>query len=278
MSQTETFLLFVLGFSLALFLALLFGRSLWALMGSWSNWRESNNAPAAMQALEAERDRLKAEKAMMAQKLEVTVGDVKMRMAEQTAEVSRNRNRMLGLEQTIVDRDSSIAKLEHKVATMEAEGRALQQQIENNVKVIDSALQKAKLRDEEHSKVLAVLKETQLSVLQRDDMIKNMQNVINAQHQKFLQLMPSSEPGETVLPAPVVTLPIADHATNLVANNNTVNPLESLQFEPVSVNRTTEVVRAARNLLAQATEVDNSMSNVLTLAERVRKVKFGSKS
>ena len=88
-------MLIALGVFATLFLVLLFGRGLWALLGRWSGWKDARKVPSTIRNLQAERDGLKAEKAMMASKLDSTLADMKLRLAEQMAEVSRNRNRLL---------------------------------------------------------------------------------------------------------------------------------------------------------------------------------------
>jgi hypothetical protein len=279
MSTTETFLVFVLGMAVAMLVFLLFGRTLWSLMGSWTSWREAAQAPMAMQTVQAERDRLKAERAMMAQKLEVTVADVKMRMAEQTAELSRNRNRMLGLEQTIAERDTSITQLENQIAVMEGDIRQLQMQIEGNISSLNTASLKSAERESEYASLQNILKDTQVAVLQRDDMIRNLQDVVNAQHDKITMLTRVEQGDAFVanhMPAAPVPPPIVQLGEMPPAPLSTPFPMPVVQ--PLPANNTSDVVRAARGLLAQSTEVDNSASNVLTLAERVRKVKFGSKA
>jgi hypothetical protein len=278
MSTTEALLVFVLGMAVALLVVLLFGRTLWSLMGSWSNWRNTANAPMAMQTVQAERDRLKAERAMMAQKLEATVGDVKMRMAEQSAELSRNRNRMLGLEQTITERDNTITLLENQIAVMEGDVRNLQMQISDHVQSIQSASLKSSERETEYAGLQNILKDTQVAVLQRDDMIRNLQNVVNSQHDN-IALLKQAEPREAVHATTPAPPPIVQIGEMPEPPANLSIPLPPLpDIKPLPNNNTSDVVRAARGLLAQSTEVDNSASNVLTLAERVRKVKFGSKA
>jgi hypothetical protein len=165
MSQTETLLLFVLGFCVALFVVLLFGRGTWALIGSWSGWREARKVPTAIRELQAERDSLKAEKAMMAQKLEATLNDMKMRMAEQMAEVSRNRNRLLDMGQTLKEREATIGHVQSQSEDKTSQVSSLQIQIEDNVKAINLAYAKMAQREEEHGKMQNVLKEAQATLM-----------------------------------------------------------------------------------------------------------------
>jgi chromosome segregation ATPase len=106
--------------------ALFLGRLAWQIALRLGARRMQRQVPTTVAELQAERDRLRAEYAMMARKLELRLDDVKMRMAEQLAEVSRNRNRIETLmaevkkrEETIAERDSEIASLNNRIATLE---------------------------------------------------------------------------------------------------------------------------------------------------------------
>jgi septal ring factor EnvC (AmiA/AmiB activator) len=126
MSQTETIMLFVLGFAFAGLVALFLGRLAWQIALRLGARRMQRQVPTTVAELQAERDRLRAEYAMMSRKLELRLDDVKMRMAEQLAEVSRNRNRIETLmaevkkrEETIAERDGEISGLNNKIAALE---------------------------------------------------------------------------------------------------------------------------------------------------------------
>jgi chromosome segregation ATPase len=76
--------------------------------------------------LQTERDSMRAENAMMARKLEVRMGEMKAKLAEQAAEVSRHRNRLEIMAADLGQRDKAdgglrteITRLEEQVATYE---------------------------------------------------------------------------------------------------------------------------------------------------------------
>ena len=128
MSQTETLLLVVLGFSLAALIFLFVGRFLWSLALRLGSRRMQRQVPSTVAELHGERDRLRAEYAKISQKLGSRLDGVKMQMAEQMAEVTRNRNRVDSLvmdinarDQTIAARDQTIVELRDLIATLEAE-------------------------------------------------------------------------------------------------------------------------------------------------------------
>jgi hypothetical protein len=271
MSQTETLLLFVLGFCVALFVVLLFGRGTWALIGSWSGWRESRKVPAAIRELQAERDSLKAEKAMMAQKLEATLNDMKMRMAEQMAEVSRNRNRLLDMGQTLKEREATIGHVQSQSEDKKSQVSSLQTQIEDNVKAINLAYAKMAQREEEHAKMQNVLKEAQATLMLRDEKIRNLIDETKALRE--LVTGRANDLGERPSLAPVlVSASMGNSFEQRFANSNNGNPLvDEPDIEANTLNG---------DYFDNSTEtesVDRGVSNVLSLAERVRGLQSGMK-
>jgi hypothetical protein len=263
MSQTETLLLFVLGFCVALFVVLLLGRGVWSVVGNWNSWREQRRQPAAVRELQAERDSLKAEKAIMAQKLEASLNDMKMRMAEQMAEVSRSRNRLLDMGTTLKERENTIS---HQAALAEernAKVAALEIQIEENVKAINLAYAKMAQREDEHGKMQGVLKDAQSTLLMRDEKIRNL-----ADETRALRDI-------ATLSAPTV------HRTEFLAPYlaSTADPKPATNGNPFADDNTFAPAPAEKPLTeAESDErVDRSVSNVLSLAERVRGLQTGMK-
>jgi len=135
MSQTETLLLVVLGFSLAALIALFAGRYLWKWAVRIGARRMQRQAPTTMAELHTERDRLRAEYALISQKLSSRLESVKGHMAEQTAEVSRTRNRIEALTLELNDKDAALATLKsekdalaEKFTAVEAEAANLRRE------------------------------------------------------------------------------------------------------------------------------------------------------
>lgn len=120
MSQTETLLLVVLGFSLAALIALFLSRLLWAAAMRLGARRMQKQVPSTLSGLQTERDRLRAEYAMLSQRLGSRLEATKLRMAEQMAEVSRHRNRLETLDATLLERENTIASLRRQVEELTA--------------------------------------------------------------------------------------------------------------------------------------------------------------
>ena len=119
MSQTETILLIVLGFALASILALFIGRMLWSVALRLGARRMQRQVPSSLVGLQTERDRLRAEYAMMAQRLGSRLEEAKLGLAEQMAEVSRHRNRIEEMERNFGGRNQELEQLRRRVASLE---------------------------------------------------------------------------------------------------------------------------------------------------------------
>ena len=124
MSLTETLMLVALGFALALLMVLLFGRGFWAIATNFGARRKAKNIPIQMLELQADRDRLHAEHAIMARQLELRLEDIKARMTEQMAEVSRSRNRMQTLIEQLETSEATVANRDREIAGLMAQVEA----------------------------------------------------------------------------------------------------------------------------------------------------------
>lgn len=120
MSQTETILLILLGFSLASLVALFASRMLWSMAIRLGARRMQRQMPSSLVGLQTERDRLRAEFAMMQQRLGARLEEAELRLAEQMAEVSRHRNRMHHVETHEAGRDAALRDLTAQVRRLEA--------------------------------------------------------------------------------------------------------------------------------------------------------------
>ena len=119
MSGTETILLIVLGFSLASLIALFMGRMVWTTAVKVGARRMQRQVPSSLVGLQTERDRLRAEYAMLAQRLGARLEETKLRLAESMAEVSRHRNRIHQVEISEATRNAELRQLRARVKELE---------------------------------------------------------------------------------------------------------------------------------------------------------------
>jgi hypothetical protein len=186
-------MLLALGCSATLFVVLLFGRGLWSLLGRWSGWQTARAVPRALRDLQAERDGLKAEKAMMASKLETTLSDMKLRLAEQMAEVSRNRNRLLDAGGKLQMQSEEIDKLKSEIAKRDDKIGALNTQIEENVKAISHAWAKTADHESDAARAAGMHKEAITAVNIREDRIRNLEGEAKALREIIAAFLPGKD-------------------------------------------------------------------------------------
>lgn len=123
MSQLETIMWVFAGFAVASLIALVLGKFAWNIAYRLGARRARKQIPSNLIELQVEKDRLRAENAMLHSRSEVEADQLKSREVEQMAEVMRNRNRIGTLGEAIALRDQ-------QVATHAAEIAALKEQIE----------------------------------------------------------------------------------------------------------------------------------------------------
>ena len=145
MSGTETILLIVLGFSLASLIALFMGRMLWTAAVKVGARRMQRQVPSSLVGLQTERDRLRAEYAMLAQRLGARLEEAKLRLAESMAEVSRHRNRIHHVDVSEAARSAELRQLKARVAELEtalADSTAQEAGLRQALAAREEALQK----------------------------------------------------------------------------------------------------------------------------------------
>lgn len=126
MSATETILLIVLGFSLASLVALFMGRLMWTAAVRVGARRMQRQVPSSLIGLQTERDRLRAEYAMLNQRLGSRLEEAKLRLAEQMAEVNRHRNRLQDVERREAAYEAELRELRARLREAEDALRAAQ--------------------------------------------------------------------------------------------------------------------------------------------------------
>lgn len=149
MSGTETILLIVLGFSLASLIALFMGRMLWTAAVKVGVRRMQRQVPSSLVGLQTERDRLRAEYAMLAQRLGARLEDAKLRLAENMAEVSRHRNRIQQIESSESERVAELRKLRGRVKDLElalADSQSKESDLRQSLAAKEEALRKLRAK------------------------------------------------------------------------------------------------------------------------------------
>lgn len=149
MSQIETIMLIILGFAVALLLALILGKLLWGQAVGLGKRRSRREDPVTIAALQAEKDKLRAESAMLSRKLELRLDDLKTRLAEQTAEVSRNRNRVDHLVGEIKDRDAEIKQRDEEIESLKNQMVPLEEELATRTRNAQKLKEQMREKDDE---------------------------------------------------------------------------------------------------------------------------------
>jgi predicted RNase H-like nuclease (RuvC/YqgF family) len=248
MSQTETVMVFALGFCSALLVILLFGRSLWSAIGHWSGWKGKRSVPNTVLDLQAERDTLRAERAMLTKRVETGATDLKMRMAEQMAEVARNRNRVLDLSASLKASHAETEKMRAANTELQAQVALLKIQIEDNVRAINEAWAKATDNSLETESERKAALELHKNLIEHRLKIKNFETEIQALREIVAMFVPSHAGDES----PERLKKLAQKSSGLA------NGYSEVPFELSSVGKAEDEETPAALPIMAATAVDVS--------------------
>ncbi len=149
MSQLETILWFGLGFAVASLIALFLGRAAWRSGVRLGARRMARKVPGTVSELQTERDSMRAENAMMARKLEVRMGEMKARLAEQAAEVARHRNRIETLVTDLGRRERLDEATRTEMARLREQIAAFEGDITQRAETVHLVTEKLRAKDEE---------------------------------------------------------------------------------------------------------------------------------
>lgn len=264
MSQTETLLFVALGFFAALFLVLLFGRSLWAIMRSLSRRRQRSEVPDTVLSLQAQRDSLRAEKAVMEQRLDAGLSDMKMKLAEQSAEVARHRNRVLELLSAQQRAEAEISRLKELVHARDAQVAALNREIEDYSRAAGQM------------RARTPAPQQQATLPQRPQPTTDM------------PATPSGLPEEMARSARAAADALSQVVPSTARHQPNVPNLFEKRFKEASGTETvadaavlppnSETPAPASQLPGESDVVNQGVSNVLSLAQRLRDQQKGAKS
>ena len=179
MSQTETLMFVALGFALALLVALLFGRAFWNVAMSLGARRNAKNIPVQMLELQADRDRLRAEHAMMSRKLELRLEDIKARMTEQMAEVSRSRNRVQSLIQKLEEREATLTIRDREVGALSSQIEVQKADLESCAIAINRLNQETGSKDIEITKLAQSVSQLTLTLREKNGMVGRLSDELH---------------------------------------------------------------------------------------------------
>ena len=308
MSQTETLLVLALGSALTFVFFLLFGRVFWGMAVNAGARRNAKQAPVQLLDMQADRDRLRAEHAMMARKLELRVDDIKTRMAEQLAEVSRNRNRVQGLQSDIETRDENIKHKEREIAALNTQIDMLRAELEATHQTVENLNADALRRDGEMTalqdnfrKLGTTLREKNMLVGNLNDELRQALALEQSTPYVFAPIDPvahaESRLRQRVAELTSISADMAQHQFDMknpvMEPEEDTKPLFSIRNAQLS-NKVEEAARLSDQMEHELKVLDSmlanspmntnvapikkrgAMSNVISLAQRIRALQLGT--
>ncbi|MDP9139004.1 MAG: hypothetical protein M3N38_12665 [Pseudomonadota bacterium] len=176
MSQIETIMLVALGFAIAALIALFLSRFFWAVALRLGNKRLLRSTPTTIAELRADRDRLRAEYAMLSRKLQLKMDNIKTKLAEQMAEVTRNRNRIDHLIVEVRTRDAMLGDREAEITRLKAHVDPLEAELASRTKSVQSSKEQLRGRDAEVARHQKLVDQLRAEIAERDKRIEVLKN------------------------------------------------------------------------------------------------------
>lgn len=186
MSQIEALMYVALGFVLALLLVFAFGRGVWSMSNFYAKRKREKDVPASMMELEAEKNQLRAEHAVMARKLEAGTEDMRAKVVTQMAEVSRHRNRVLNMSETLDKATGDLETHKQEVASFATRIDDLESELADGKKALSSLHEAVSERDTRINEL-----ETALSTHERT--IVDMRELARAREEQIENLTTALE-------------------------------------------------------------------------------------
>jgi chromosome segregation ATPase len=167
-------MLMALGFALALVIVLLVSRALWSMAMRLGARRQAKHVPTAMLELQADRDRLRAEHAMMSRKLELRLEDIKTRMTEQMAEVSRHRNRVQSMMAELERRDEALKSRDREVGALNAQLEVHKADLAASSDAIERYNGEVLQKDSELAKQATLIAQLSANLRDKNNLVSNL--------------------------------------------------------------------------------------------------------
>ena len=304
-------MLVALGFALALVIVLLAARGFWSMAMRIGARRHAKHIPIAMLELQADRDRLRAEHAMMSRKLELRLEDIKTRMTEQMAEVSRHRNRVQSMMAEMDRRDDSIKNRDREVGALNAQLEVHKADLAACTDAIDRYAKEAAQKDGELTRQASLIAQLSANLRDKGQLVSTLGNEL----QTALRLgdgkpNPKADASENRLLQRVAEL---TSISTQMSNQRDGNPMVPTQFNANKAvaegietpsrqaNLDQQLAETEREAAAMAEELrsldklmsaksepeietapvaepkrSGAMANVISLAQRIRALQKGS--
>lgn len=266
MSQIETIMLFALGFILAALIAMFLGRGLWNYGVKIGQRRMQKLSPLSITEVQADRDRLRAEYAVMTRKLELRLDDLKDRMAEQMAEVSRNKTRIEDLHGEIDERDQLLAERESESANLKAKFEPLETELAARTASIQQLKEQLRNKSEQSENAQRELVQLRLQLEEKEGTIAELEaKAAAAEHQTEVERAITDK----VAHLSKLTETIQEHKNNLNSQQEEIRSIESSLKDAEDKVGQPAIAKNTKQLADNAGALEKSMSEAEEEAQKL---------
>lgn len=266
MSQIETIMLFALGFILAALIAMFLGRGLWNYGVKIGQRRMQKLSPLSITEVQADRDRLRAEYAVMTRKLELRLDDLKDRMAEQMAEVSRSKTRIEDLHNQIDERDQLLAERETENAGLMTKFEPLETELAARTASIQQLKEQLRNKSEQAENAQREMVRLRVQVEEKDKEIKDLRaKLAGAEHKAEVDKAITDK----VAHLSKLAETIQEHKNNLNAQQEEIKSLESSLKAAEGKTGKPAVAKTTKQLSDNADALEKSMSEAENEAQKL---------
>jgi len=236
--------------------------------------RMQRQMPSTLVEMQAERDRLRAECAMLTRKLEIRSDELKSQLVEQTAELTRERNRTDLIVEEMRAREAALMEREQRMGSSHEQANHL----ETELAARTNALHDAQARLQESHDVIARLKHELSNVTnalaERDGHIADLQQHLSEQPMQIESAMRQEQLNTTdrlerrIEELTNLSREIAEQRYSFNRERHELAALAAATIDGAPDDRVdTGYERAAANF-EEVTNQERSIDRMLTAAER----------
>ena len=269
-------MLVALGFALGTLLALLFGRLVWHMAVRVGSRRMQRQMPSTLVEMQAERDRLRAECAMLTRKLEIRSDELKSQLVEQSAELTRERNRSDLVLEEMREREAALMEREQRMGSSHQQADHLEAELAARTNTLHDA--QARLQ-ESHDAIVRLRQELSnvtSALADRDGHIADLQQHLSEQPVRIEsarrqeQMNTADRLERRIEELTTLSREIAEQRYSFNRERHELAALAaaSIDGSPDSVDRTDNSYELAAANFEEVTNQERSIDRMLTAAER----------
>ena len=254
MSQFETIMLAVFAIALLILGILLIAHGVWSFGARKKTRRRGKAEPKTTSEIQAERDRLRAEYAVMARKQEIQIKDLKTKLTEHRAEVSRGRNKINELAALLDERAEEVELRSQEVAGFRETVTPLEAELETRTTTLHKLKEELRQKTDELERLTHENAAYKRREAKKDVAISRFEQMVaegtrsSTVASQILGNNPENDPEEDIAPAndlePTAKIPAG---RKIFARKNAAKKKSSSPARTAKTNKLTAAIKASKN-------------------------------